>query len=53
MNPNVTDFAEKKEKAEEMKAFNKLLNDDFKKHTLITDELNSFLNTKSKLIENV
>jgi hypothetical protein len=36
-----------------MRAFNKFLSDDFRKQTLISDELNSFLNTKSKLIDNV
>jgi hypothetical protein len=44
---------ESKEKNEEIKPFNKLINEEYKKPILITDELINFLNHKPKLFDTV
>ena len=51
--PNIEEFLEKVVKNEEIKTFNKLINDDYKRPTLISDELVNFLNTKTQSMDTV
>ena len=50
---NVSEVADKKEKAEDYTPFNKLINNENKKPTIITDDLIGFLDNQPNLIENV